>query len=216
MVKKLYLTAALLLGLVSVAACAGTQTALTPAASATSASTASTASATSAADTPTGEPDPNATESNPPGDIPDNTAFVPYRAKLYEIKVPEGWARTDISAGASFTDKLNSVTIELRPAASAPTVDTAKRNEAPKLQAAGGDFTLKKIETVDRKGGQAVRLVYQVDSTPNPVTGKVIRQEAERYEFYKNGQEAVLTLSGPAGSDNVDPWRLVSDSFRWL
>ncbi|MEV6865071.1 hypothetical protein AB0M44_29200 [Streptosporangium subroseum] len=208
MVKKLYLTAGLLLGLGAAAACGGTQTALTPTVPATS--------SFSSVAAPSGEPNPNATESNPPGDIPDNTAFVPYRAKLYEIKVPEGWARTDLPAGASFTDKLNSVKIELRPAASAPTVDTVKRDEVPALQSAGGNFTLKKVETVGRKGGQAVRLVYQVDSLPNPVTGKVIRDDAERYEFYNNGQEAVLTLSGPAGSDNVDPWRLVSDSFAWL
>jgi hypothetical protein len=24
-----------------------------------------------------------------------------------------------------------------------------------------------------------------------------------------------LTLSAPVGSDNVDPWRTVTDSFRW-
>ncbi|SNT33718.1 hypothetical protein SAMN05216276_103513 [Streptosporangium subroseum] len=206
MVKKLYITAGLLAGLVSVTACSGTQAALTPTVPVTSVSTVG---------TPAGEPDPNATESSPPGDIPDNTAFVPYRTKLYEIKVPEGWARTDLPAGTSFTDKLNSVKIELRPAASAPTAETAKQ-EVRALQSAGGNFTLKKIETVGRKGGQAVRLVYQVDSPPNPVTGKVIRDDAERYEFSGNGQEAVLTLSGPAGSDNVDPWRLVSDSFTWL
>jgi hypothetical protein len=25
-----------------------------------------------------------------------------------------------------------------------------------------------------------------------------------------------LTLSGPKDADNVDPWRLVTDSLRWL
>jgi hypothetical protein len=25
----------------------------------------------------------------------------------------------------------------------------------------------------------------------------------------------VLTLSGPKGADNVDPWRIVSDSLKW-
>jgi hypothetical protein len=25
----------------------------------------------------------------------------------------------------------------------------------------------------------------------------------------------VLSLSSTVGSDNVDPWRIVSDSFRW-
>src|SRR5262245_5381289 len=37
-----------------------------------------------------------ATEDNPPGDIPDNQAFVPYTSANggYAISMPEGWART--------------------------------------------------------------------------------------------------------------------------
>jgi hypothetical protein len=38
----------------------------------------------------------------------------------------------------------------------------------------------------------------------------------ERYEFYQNGVEGIVTVSGPAGADNVDPWRTVTGSFRWL
>jgi hypothetical protein len=30
-----------------------------------------------------------------------------------------------------------------------------------------------------------------------------------------DGREVVLTLSGPKGADNVDPWRIVTDSLRW-
>ena len=37
----------------------------------------------------------------------------------------------------------------------------------------------------------------------------------ERYTFWHDGQEAVLTLSGPKGADNVDPWRIVTNSLRW-
>ena len=51
---------------------------------------------------------------------------------------------------------------------------------------------------------------------PDPVTGKVYRDEVERYEFYRNGTESVLTLAGPVGADNVDPWRTVTNSFQWL
>ena len=48
------------------------------------------------------------------------------------------------------------------------------------------------------------------------MTGKVYKDTFERYEFYKNGTEAVVLLGGPAGADNVDPWRTVTNSFRWL
>src|SRR5438094_10559204 len=38
---------------------------------------------------------PVAAENNPPGDIPDNTQFIPYRSTKggFVVKVPEGWAR---------------------------------------------------------------------------------------------------------------------------
>jgi hypothetical protein len=26
----------------------------------------------------------------------------------------------------------------------------------------------------------------------------------------------VVTLSAPVGSDNVDPWRIITDSLSWL
>ena len=50
---------------------------------------------------------------------------------------------------------------------------------------------------------------------PNPVTGKAGTNAVERYVFVHNGRDLVLTLSGPKGADNVDPWKLVTDSLRW-
>jgi hypothetical protein len=57
---------------------------------------------------------------------------------------------------------------------------------------------------------------YSADSQPDPVTGRVFRDAVERYDFYRNGTEAVVTLAGPSGADNVDPWRTVTNSFQWL
>jgi hypothetical protein len=133
----------------------------------------------------------------------------------YEVKVPEGWART-VSAGAvSFTDKLNSITIQTVRAA-APTAATARTAEVPQIQGSLHAFSLAGIAAVSRSAGTAVLIRYSADSQPDPVTGKVFRNAVERYEFYRNGTEAVVTLAGPAGADNVDPWRKVTDSFRWL
>jgi DNA/RNA-binding domain of Phe-tRNA-synthetase-like protein len=75
---------------------------------------------------------------------------------------------------------------------------------------AAGDLTI-----VQRQHGKAVLVTYLLDSAPDKVTGKVVRDSAERYEFWHGGQEAILTLTGPKGADNVDPWRIVSDSVRW-
>ena len=193
------------------AACSSGGSGSTPAAppaSTTSASAAAsaTASATSAA-----------TETPPPGDIPDTTVYVAYRpaSGQYEVKVPEGWARTVSPAGVSFTDKLNSVTIQTVRAAT-QTVASARTAEVPRIQGSVHGFSLTGISTVSRPGGTAVLIRYSADSQPDPVTGKVFRDAVERYEFYRNGTGAVVILAGPAGADNVDPWRTVTNSFRWL
>jgi hypothetical protein len=161
---------------------------------------------------------PGVQETNPAGDIPDNTAYVAYRPAggQYEIKVPEGWARTISGAAVSFTDKLNTVRVETVPAASAPTVASAKATEVPAIQSASQRFSLQKVETVKRKAGDAVLITYKADSPVDPVTNKVVPDAVERYEFWKGGTEAIVTLTGPVHADNVDPWRTVTDSFKWL
>jgi hypothetical protein len=157
-------------------------------------------------------------ENNPVGDIPVNTAYVPYRpaSGQFEVKVPEGWSRTADGTAVVFTDRLNTVRVETVSASTAPTVASAKANEVTAVQAKSTRFALKSVATAHRNSGDVVLVVYEADSTPDPVTGKVIHDSVERYEFYRNGTEAVLTLSGPVGADNVDPWRTVTDSFRWL
>src|SRR5438876_1236706 len=62
------------------------------------------ASSSAASSSPTAAV-PAGTETPPPGDIPDSTVYVAYRAGpgQYEVKVPEGWARTASPAGVSFT-----------------------------------------------------------------------------------------------------------------
>src|SRR4051794_37245667 len=71
----------------------------------------------------------NAPENSPPGDIPDNQAFVAYTPPRagYSIKVPEGWSRTSAGGAVSFTDKLNTVRLEAASAPALPSLATVKR-----------------------------------------------------------------------------------------
>lgn len=156
-------------------------------------------------------------EVNPPGDIPDNQAFVAYRPPSggYTLEVPEGWVRTDGTSSVSFTDKLNTIRVDIVDASTAPTVDSAKTDEVPKIASSSPCFHLVGESTVTRAAGPAVLVRYQASGPADPVTGRVLLDDVERYEFWRGGKEAVLTLSGPAGSDNVDPWKLVTSSFRW-
>ncbi|MGW3287049.1 hypothetical protein ACWDR3_20685 [Streptomyces sp. NPDC001002] len=114
-----------------------------------------------------------------------------------------------------FTDKLNSVTITTAAASTAPTVTSVSNTVVSQLRAQTTKFTSPKVSRVDRHAGSTVLLTYQGDSATDPVTGKVVRDAFERYAFHRQGHEVDLTLSGPVGADNVDPWRTVSDSFAW-
>jgi hypothetical protein len=155
-------------------------------------------------------------ETNPAGDIPDNQVYVPFSPPGggFSVKVPEGWAQSRDGTATTFTDKLNSIRIETQQAAAAPTVASGTR-ELPKIKATVRGFVPGKVATVGRKAGQAVRITYRADSAQDPVTGKTVADAVERYEFWHSGRTVVLTLSGPTGADNVDPWKLVSDSLRW-
>ena len=191
---------------------AGTATA--PAASPSSTSSAKTPRA-SAGQAPSSPSSPAATEFNPPGDIPDSTVFVPFTLAGVHIRVPEGWARKSVHGQAIFTDHYNSIALRVSTASSAPTVAAVKRSEVPQLKSSVSKFQLKQVTAATRAGQHVVEVVYLLDSAPDQVTGKVVRDIAYRFDFFRQGKEAVLTLTGPRNADNVDPWRLVSNSLRW-
>ena len=148
-------------------------------------------------------PDPNAPEVNPAGDIPDNQAFVRFAppGAGFSVKVPEGWGRTAGGGAVTFTDKLNSIRMEAGTAAGA--------GKAP----AGVSGV--KVTTVHRTAGTATEVSYLAQSSPDAVTGKTRTNAVEQYTFRHGGRAVVLTLSGPKGADNVDPWRIVTDSLRF-
>jgi hypothetical protein len=193
-----------------------------------SSTTANTANSTTQAPTsvpsvvgPTGSSVPTESpvpaESNPPGDIPDNTAFVPYTSAAggWTVSVPEGWARTKATSEVTFTDKLNTVQVTWAPGSAAPTVASAKKTDVPTLSANGRAFKLVGVKSVQLPAGPAVLIEYQVNSDPNPVTGKQYRLDVQRYEIFRNGRAVAINLLSPVGADNVDPWRMVTESFKW-
>ena len=160
---------------------------------------------------------PNAGEQSPPGDIPDNQVFVRFtpHGSTFSARVPEGWARSSAGGAVSFTDKLNTIQMQELPAAAALTVKAAKQNELPKLAKTVKGFRAGTVTTVSRPAGQAVRITYLARAKPSAVTGKAGTDSVERYVFFHNGTDVVLTLSGPRGADNVDPWKIVTSSVRW-
>lgn len=162
-------------------------------------------------------PNPNAPEVVAAGDIPDNQVFVPVTpaGAPFTVSVPQGWVQSRDGAATVFTDKFNSVRLESRPLAAAPDVASVRTQDVAPLQTSAPGFALGDVQAVGRTAGSAVLMTYTASSPTNAVTGKSVTEAVERYVFWRGGQEAVLMLSGPQGSDNVDPWRKVTDSFRW-
>ncbi|MEV0491955.1 hypothetical protein [Streptomyces atratus] len=156
-------------------------------------------------------------EVNPAGDIPDNQVYVAWSPSGggYTVKVPEGWARQQMGGATVFSDKFNSVRIDRSPADKAPTVQSVRSVDLPAVRRSAKNVTVRKVSAVKRSGGAAVLATFRADSAPDQVTGKSVRQDVERYAFWQNGTQVVLTLSGAVGADNVDPWYIVTDSFRW-
>lgn len=154
-------------------------------------------------------------ETPPPGDIPDNQAFVTFRGASYSVKVPEGWRRTQRPSGVTFADKYNSIRVDVSKAAKGPSVSSVAKVELKRLKAAVKGFSQPRVTSLRRPAGAAILVTYRATSAPNPVTGKTVTNDVERYEFWRGGKLAVLTLQAPKGSDNVDPWKIVTDSFAW-
>ena len=155
-------------------------------------------------------------EKNPPGDIPDSQVFIDYTSpKGFTMKVPEGWARSDRTDGASFVDKLDGVVVSVTKADNPPTVSSVKSNYASLLEHSERAVKIGSIKPVKLPVGQAIRIAYTSNSEPNQVTNKQVRLENERYLYFKDGELVTLELYAPKGADNVDQWQLMSQSFHW-
>ena len=177
------------------------------------ASTPATGPSSTATSTP--KVDPNAPEVVAPGDIPDTQVFVPYTTADYTVTVPEGWAQSVVGPTTTYTDHYNTIRIETTSSAAAPTVAAVQTIEIPTLTRDVPNFELGKVTSVTRTAGTAVLVTYRAGSTPDPVTNKRVALDVERYEFWRNGTLVTLVLSGARGSDNVDPWKAVTNSFGW-
>lgn len=157
-----------------------------------------------------------APERNPPGDIPDTQVFIDYASPAgFTFKIPEGWARKDRPDGASFIDKLDGVVVTISDAATAPTPESVKVDYLPIMRTSVRAIKINSVKSVNLPSGTAILIAYNSNSEPNPVTNKQVRQENNRYLYFKNGKLVTLDLYAPLGADNVDQWRLMSQSFRW-
>lgn len=158
---------------------------------------------------------PAPVESNPVGDIPDNVAYVSYTNVEggYSFSHPEGWTSVTRGSAVTFTDKLNGISVRSTTASAAPTLSTATR-ELTSLAQSQPAFAVGSTKLAHLPAGNGVLIIFRRNSAPDPVTGKIFRDEVNRYEIYAKGRLITLDLYGAVGSDNVDPFAKISQSLR--
>jgi hypothetical protein len=146
------------------------------------------------------------------GDIPDNQVFLVFRDARagYSMKYPEGWAQRGAGDSVSFRDKNNII----RAVVSAGSAWTRGAVLAD-VRSLKGARVQGPPQAITLSGRPAFKVVYRTVSAPNPVTGKRVTLSVDRYYVGRQGRRAVLDLGSPVGVDNVDAYRLISQSFRW-
>jgi len=149
------------------------------------------------------------------GDIPDNQVFLTFHSSKagYSIQYPEGWTQKGNANDVTFSDKGNTVRISV---AAGPPATVAS-------VAAGLDQLKKTDQTVvpgapaavSLKHDQAIKVTYAAQAAPDPVTGKRAPLVVDRYVYSHGGRVATVDLGTVRGVDNVDAYRLISNSFSW-
>jgi hypothetical protein len=149
------------------------------------------------------------------GDIPDNQQFLSFKDRPagYSISYPQGWARSGNGGQVTFQDKSNTVTIKVAPGQhpTPASVSAELKQEAvadPCLHAG-------QPQTTSAGPNQVVKVTYTTEGQKSPVTGQRPKITVDRYVYFKGGKVATVDLATPIGVDNVDAYRMISESFRW-
>jgi hypothetical protein len=150
------------------------------------------------------------------GDIPDTQVFLVFTNKAagYSIKYPEGWTQVGSGGAVTFRDKNNLVRVTVTSGSTPTPVSVAAQLNALKMSNPTLSFEPPQAVTIGSSSG--VKAVYSTESAPDPVTGKRVKLIVDRYELARGGRVATVDLGTPEGVDNVDAYRIMIQSFRWL
>lgn len=150
------------------------------------------------------------------GDIPDTQNYLTLNAPKVRVSMlyPEGWTVQETGSSVSITEKNNQVRISVANGA-APTVASVTAQLAA-LRQTSPSLVPSTPHPVTLKSGSAVKVTYTTQSAPNPVTGKQVTLNVDRYVIPHAGRVAIVDLGVPVGVDNIDAYRKMIESFRWL
>jgi hypothetical protein len=150
------------------------------------------------------------------GDIPDNQNFLTFSDLRLRVAMiyPEGWTVQQTASEVSIKNKNNLVRVSVSQGP-APTT-TSVQAQIVALKRSNPTLTANTPQTVTLKSGPAVKVTYTTASAPNPVTGKQVTLMVDRYELAHAGRVAVVDLGTPTGVDNIEAYKRMIGSFRWL
>jgi hypothetical protein len=150
------------------------------------------------------------------GDIPDTQNFLTLSAPQLHVSMlyPEGWTIHESTSHVSIAEKNNLVQITIS-RGTAPTTASVQTQLAATARSTPG-LKAGTARAIALKGGPAVKLTYTTRSAPNAVTGKQVTLTVDRYVLAHEGRVAVVDLGTPVGVDNVDAYRRMIESFKWL
>jgi hypothetical protein len=149
------------------------------------------------------------------GDIPDNQVFLAFhnQAGGYSLKYPEGWTRKVNGSSTTFTDKGNSISASVT--SGSPPTTASSSSQLATLKKSDPTLKAGKPQQVKINGAPVIKVTYAALGAKDPVTGKRLQIITDRYVYSKGGKVATLDLATPKGVDNVDAYRMISESFTW-
>ncbi len=150
------------------------------------------------------------------GDIPDNQVFLTLTSRRagWSMRYPEGWTQRGSGTDVTLVDKSNVVHVVIAPGPSPSTAGVAAQLKA--LRGRDSSLQAQTPRAVRLRSGPAIKVAYQRQGPADPVTGKRLTLVVDRYELARAGKVATVELSSPKGVDNVDAYRMMIESFRWL
>jgi hypothetical protein len=131
----------------------------------------------------------------------------------WSMKYPEGWTQSGGRGNVTFRDKNNLVRVDITRTAAPSTASVSAQLQA--LKGSNPSLSFRPPQMVSINGSNAIKVVYNTQSTPNAVTGKRVLLIVDRYELAHGGKVAIVDLGTPKGVDNVDAYRMMINSFRW-
>lgn len=132
----------------------------------------------------------------------------------YSMKYPEGWTQLGSGPSVTFQDKNNLVHVTISHGPAATLASVTAQLEA--LKRTIPTLAFNPPQTVTVGSSRVIKAVYTTESTANPVTGKRVLLIVDRYELTRAGKLAIVDLGTPKGVDNVDAYKMMIRSFRWL